>query len=198
MSSIKEKLAAARLPEETVQICLRGDLVAQFEQLERRLAEAQRTPSTSLEGDGSAEIAAAIEALREEMRVHTEDFVLRAMPRPRWRAFLAQYPPRQDADGNPDERDRGAMVNMGAFWHALIRASVVSPELDTEDWRLLLGDDDVERERLEAASEQVEDGRLTDRQFETLTDTAWSLNRRDVDIPFSLAASRMMRTSATE
>lgn len=198
MSSFKDKLAAARLPEETVPICLRGDLTAEFERLERQLAEAQRNPSTSLEGDGSAELAARIQALREEMREHTEDFVLRGMPRRRWRAFLAEYPPRQDAAGQIDERDRGAVVNMGAFFHALIRASVVSPELDDEDWRLLLGDDEDEATRREQAEEPVEDGKLTDRQFEMLSDTAWALNRRDVDVPFSLAASRLTRSSGNE
>lgn len=198
MSNFKEKLRAAKLPERTVPVCLRGDLTAEFEDLERQLAEAQRTPSLSLEGDGSADLAARIEALRAEMREHTEDFVLRAKPRQEWRAFLAAYPPRQDAEGNIDERDRGAIINMGTFWHALIRESVVSPELDDEDWRLLLGDDEEERERREKAGEPVEGGKLTDRQFEQLTDTAWALNRRDVDVPFSLAASRMMRSSSPE
>ena len=198
MSKLKDQIRAARLPEETVPICLRGDLVAEFERLERQLAEALRNPSDSLEGNGSAEIAARIEALRQEMREHTVEFLLRGMPRRRWRAFLAEYPPRQDAEGKIDERDRGAIVNMGAFFHALIRASVVSPELDDEDWRLLLGDDEDEAARREQAGEPVEDGALTDQQFEKLSDTAWALNRRDVDVPFSLAASRLTRSTSAE
>lgn len=180
MPDFKTLLAAARLPEKTVPICLRGDLVAEHEELERQLEEALRVPADSLEGDGSAAIAERIVQLEREMRDHTYQFRLRAMPHPRWREFCGQHPPRQDDEGKVDERDRLLGVNTETFWDALVRQSVVDPQLDDGEWETLL------------------DGALTDRQFSELADAAWALNRRDVDIPFSPAASRMTRSSGTE
>lgn len=181
--SAKELIRAAKLPEKTVPVCLHADLVAEVEQSERELADTQRQPADSLAAGGKARlIAERIESLRQQMLDHTVEFVLRAMPRPRWKAFVAEHPPRKDDKGDVDERDRYVGINADTFYDALVRRSVVSPELDDEDWTLLLGDD----------------GKLTDRQFDTLADAAWALNRRDVDVPFSLAASRILRTSEPE
>lgn len=182
MTEFKALLAAARLPERTVPICLRGDLTAEFEELERQLEDAQRNPHASLEDvAGTAGIAERMEELREDMIAHTYQFRLRAMTRPRWRTFIAEHPPRKDEEsGEVDERDRYVGVNTDTFYPALVRASVVDPQLDDAEWSLLL------------------DQALTDRQFDTLSSAAWGLNRRDVDVPFSLAASRMTRSSGTE
>ncbi|HEY9414675.1 MAG TPA: hypothetical protein VIQ30_07955 [Pseudonocardia sp.] len=179
MTDFKALLAGAKLPEKTVPICLRGDLTAEFENLDQQLEEALRTPATSLEGDGSAAIAEQIEALRAEMQAHTYRFRLRAMPHPRWREFCAEHPPRKDDDEKIDERDRLLGVNTETFWPALVRRSVVDPELSDTEWATL-GE------------------ALTDRQFSDLADAAWALNRRDVDVPFSPAASRMTRGSGSE
>ncbi|WBB73230.1 hypothetical protein O7602_26680 [Micromonospora sp. WMMD1128] len=182
MSSIKDRIKAARLPERTVPICLRGDLNAEFEELERQLEEALRIPATSLEGDGSGAIAERMEELRRQMRDETTTFRVRAMPPPRWRAFCAEHPPRKDDEGNIDARDRLLGVNTETFYEALIRVSVIDPVLDDDDWAALLGDGGV----------------LTDRQFSDLAEAAWSVNRREVDVPFSPAASRMTQGSAPE
>lgn len=172
---IKALIRDARLPEATVAVCLHADLVAEVEAAERELAQEQARPRTSL-GDGgrAREIAERIEALRRQMMEYTVEFRLRAMTRPQWRAFVAEHPPRKADDGSVDERDKYIGVNTDTFFPALIRRSVVSPELDDEDWRLLL------------------DERLTDRQVDQLADAAWRLNRRDVDVPFSPAASRIL------
>ncbi|MFF0823065.1 hypothetical protein ACFYUR_22110 [Micromonospora haikouensis] len=179
MTDFKSLLAAARLPERTVPICLRGDLTAEFEDLERQLDDALRTPATSLKGDGSGAIADRMEALRSEMLAHTYRFRLRAMTRPRWHAFVAEHPPRPDGD-QVDARDRVRGVNVETFFPALVRESVVDPQLDAGEWDRLIGEV------------------LTDRQFDELSTAAWSLNRGEVDIPFSPAASRMTRSSGTE
>ncbi|MEU8371223.1 hypothetical protein [Micromonospora tulbaghiae] len=180
MTDFKTLLAGAKLPERTVPICLRGDLTAEFEELEQQLDDALRVPASSLEGDGSAAIAERIEALRAQMQAHTYRFRLRAMPHPAWRAFCAEHPPREDDEGKVDERDRLIGVNTETFYEALVRRSVVDPQLDDAEWQTLLG------------------GALTDRQFTELAETAWALNRREVDIPFSPAASRMTRGSGSE
>lgn len=179
--TVKELIRAAKLPEKAVPICLHADLVAEVEAAERELADAQRHPADSLAAGGKArQVAERIEALRQQMFDHTVDFRLRALARPAWRALMEGHAPRKDDKGQVDERDKYVGVNVSTFFDALVRASVVEPELDVEDWRLLL------------------DERLTDRQFDQLADAAWSLNRRDVDIPFSLAASRMLQSSGPE
>ncbi|MCX5066901.1 hypothetical protein OOJ91_13700 [Micromonospora lupini] len=182
MTDFKTLLAGARLPEATVPVCLRGDLTAEFEDLERQLDQAQRETTASLEDvTAAAGIAERMEQVRQDMLQHTYQFRLRAMPRPAWRAFIAQHPPRKDDEsGAIVEQDRGVGVNTETFFDELVRRSVVDPELTEDEWKLLL------------------DQALTDRQFDTLANAAWGLNRRDIDVPFSLAASRMTRSSATE
>jgi hypothetical protein len=179
MPDFKTLLAAAKLPERTVDVCLRGDLTAEFEQAERRLEVEERNADVSLDGGGRVgELAERIEALRAQMREHTHTFRLRALPRPQFRALVGEHPPRED-DGEIIAADRILGVNAETFFDALIRACVVDPALDADDWRVLL------------------DEKLTDNQFDALAGAAWGVNRSDVDVPFSRAASRISRGSAT-
>lgn len=176
--TFRDLLAEARLPESTIEICLRGDLVAEHEQAERDLEQAEKATTDSLAGNGTAEIAERIEALEAEMRASVYTFRLRALPKPRWRALCAEHPPRRDEDGSILPEDRPG-VNAETFFDAIIRACLVDPELTDDEWA------------------QLADA-LTDRQFDDLFDAAWGLNRREVDIPFSRAASRMRRASGGE
>lgn len=181
MSNIKAKIKAARLPERVIPVCLDGALIAEIEEADRELVRLREQPAAdSLDGGGDVRRAAEqVEALREQMREASEDFRLRAMPRKSWKAFIRQHQPRKDDDGRVDERDRHIGVNVDTVYPALVRASVVSPVLDDEDWLALLGDVDT-------------DGVLTDRQFDELANAAWLLNRDTVDVPFSLAASQIL------
>jgi hypothetical protein len=178
LRNFKSMLAEAALPETTVQICLRGDLVADHELAERELELAQKQAVDSLAGNGAAAIAERIEGLEAQMREHTYDFRLRALPRPAWRALVAGHEPRRGDDNEIRAEDRMG-VNAETFFPAMIRACLVDPELTDDEWAQL-------------------NEALTDRQFDDLSDAAWGLNRREVDIPFSRAASRMRRTSADE
>jgi hypothetical protein len=182
---VKAMLAAAKLPEKTVPVCLRGDLVAEHEEAERQLAEAEKLADVrdSLDGGGGiGELVEHLEALEAQMREHTLTFRLRAMPKPKFRALVAAHPPRKDDDGEVEEADRYLGVNSQTFFDALIEACVVAPELDADDWFRLIGPDGV----------------LSDHQFDQLSTAAWGVNRHDVDVPFSRAASRLKRTSAPE
>lgn len=182
MTNLKEILAGAHLPERTVPLCLRGDLVAEFEELERKLEDTGRRPADSLAGDGSGDIIDRMEALQDQMRASTVTFRLRALPKPKWRALLAAHPPRRGDDGEPLAEDVTIGVNRETFFDAIIRACLVDPEVDDETWDMMAG----------------ENGRLTDRQLATLTDAAWDVNRGEISIPFSRAASRVKRTTERE
>lgn len=177
INNIKDKLKAAKRPEKPVMICLRGDLQADFELAELELAEAEKQPSDSLAGNGARAIAERIEALRGQMREHTVEFRFRALPRHEWRELVDRHPPRRDEDNAVDERDRFTGVNVDTFFEDCIRTCLVSPVLDGEDWATL-------------------DAALTDRQFDSLSNAAWNLNRGEVGIPFSRAASRILSSDS--
>lgn len=160
-------LAQARMPERTVELCLRGDLQAQFEDLERALAKAQQSPGDKLTDTGPRAIAQQIEDLRAEMSEATLVVTMRAMPRRQWAELVAAHPAPKGSD---------LAFNADSLAPALVRMSIVDPVLSDEQW-----------EQLDAV--------LTDAQFDELALTANALNRRPVDVPFSLAASRTLRNS---
>lgn len=159
-------LAAARLPEKTVPLCLAGHLQARFEELERQLKAAQDSPARKLTDVGPQAIAEQMEALRGEMAESVVVFTLRALPSDEWRVLVAKHP----------SEDPMLKYNADTLGPALVRRSVIDPQVSEEQWARL--------------------GKvLSDGQWEQLTDAAWALNRRAVDVPFSLAASQMLRTS---
>jgi hypothetical protein len=201
LKNFKAMLAEAKLPEKSVPICLRGDLVADHEAAERDLEVAQKKPADSLAGNGVGEIVERIEALEAEMREHTYDFRLRALPKPKFRAIVAAHPPRRDEDGSVVEQDRYIMANYDELLPALVRACTVDPELAPEDWRFLeVGDDEETRARLtaEGREDEIREAALNDRQWGDLYDAAWFVNRGEVDVPFSRAASLVKRNSSGE
>lgn len=171
-------LDKARPAERTIRLCLRGDLVAEWEMLERDLAKAQATQvGDSLAGTGAAPIAVAMQALREQMDDATVTFTVRALPRPKYRAFIAAHPPRQGPDGKPLAADADEGVNTETFGFDLARLCVVEPEMTDEQYAHLV--DDI----------------LSDRQFEQLSIAALAVCRGDVDVPFSAAVSILMSSS---
>lgn len=191
---IKALIRASRRPEATVPICLRGDLVARFEELDTQLAAVAGTVvDKRLNGPAEGRrIAEQMAALQEEMRESTVPFRLRALLPSRWAALAAEHQPRKDADGRMVAED-ALGVNAQTFFAALIRASVVSPDLDDADWEILLGTQDDG-----TAVEEDGGGGLTDGQVDALGGAAWRLNRREVDIPFSRAASAILRSIGAE
>ena len=166
-------LAEARRPERTVELCLRGDLQARLEDLERELGAAHESESGVLaDGAEAYRIAGQIQVLREQMKDSTAVFRLRAMTRKAWAELVAAHPPARD-----DEIEQALGYHPDSFFPALIRASAVDPELTAEQWDRLIDDT------------------LTSRQYDDLIDTTLALNRRPIDVPFSPAASRTLRAS---
>lgn len=180
MKNFKAMLADARLPEREVPVCLRGDLAADHESAEAELQKAQKAGADSLAGSGVGDLADRIEALEAEMAEHTYPFRLRALPKPKFRALVAEHPPRQTEGDEAHEADDRMGFNVETFYPALIRASVIDPELDDAEWAELL------------------DEKLTDSQFSNLGLAALLLNTGEISVPFSLAASRAKRASAAE
>ena len=198
MKNFKTMLGQAKLPERTVDICLRGDLVAAHKAAEQALIEAQRTASNSKEGNGVGVLIAEVERIQEQMKASTFPFLIRALSRPRFRALQKAHPPRRGDDGELDENDAKVGFNRETFFDALLKCTTAEPDMgvDTEAYftSLLAGNHPV-----------LPDGdwpelldKLVDSQYGDLTDAAWFVNRDEVSVPFSLAASLAKQASAGE
>lgn len=167
-------LAAARLPERTVDLCLRGDLQAEWENLQRNLEEAKRVPDMRSLGDPppGAELEDAIHALEVTMAASVLTLTLRALNRKAFQDLALKHPPRPD-----DQRDKMYGLNFESFNADLIRACCVDPELDDDQWAHLI---------------EV----ITPGQYRLLGDTCEVLNHSPVDVPFSSNASPRAPASA--
>lgn len=182
-SSFKTKLAGAKLPERTVEICLRGDLVAEHEEAERQLEQAEKRPADSLAGSGTGELVERIEALEAQMREETETFTLRALPhrrsarddRPTHTELKKAHPPRRE-DGEIIDADEVG-YNVDSFNEALVKLCTVDPVLDADDWAELFAV-------------------ISEGQFAVLAMASIFLNRGDINVPFSHAASKAKRATA--
>lgn len=162
-------LASAKLPEKEVRICLRADLLVEYEAAEAALAEAQKHASDSLgAGEGVEAAAQRVVDLGDEMAAASAVFRLRAVGRRRWTALYAEHPPRPD-----DKRDAMTGFNRDSFFDALVKACIVDPQMSDGQWEQLA-------ELLSAA------------QWDALVEAAWDVNQAGVDVPFSSAASRAL------
>lgn len=180
--SFTDLLKGAKLPEASHPVCLRADLTADFEAAERELEalRKQGRPADSLAGSPTAALVRRIEELQQEMAEATQVFRLRALPKSKWRALVAQYPPRRDEKtGDPVPEDAQIGINREDFLDALVKVSVIDPEISEEQWVTLLDT-------------------LTDRQYSDLCDEAWFLNRGEVSVPFSRAVSLLKRDTDSE
>jgi hypothetical protein len=176
--SAADLIRGGRLRTDTYDVCLDPDLVEQHAGLVAERDAALEAKRDSLAGGATVELDAQIDALLEQMREATLTLTFSALPRPEFRAMSDRHPPRKDAEGNVRREDALLGVDYDAFFDDLIRASLTAPELSPDDLKVLLEE------------------RLTDRQYQDLTDVVWNLNRGKVDLPFSSAASRKTPGSA--
>jgi hypothetical protein len=172
-------LAGAKLPEHVEPTCLRGDLKAEHEQLNAELERLETDAVDSLAGNGGAELAEQIRALEEQMRESTYPIRLRALSGPDYRHFKSGFPPRVDAEGEVDKLDEAYGFNIEDGFKPLVRRSLVDPELTDDEFADLMT-------------------KLTDNQFTALALAAYRLNRGDIDVPFSRAASRLNRLTGDD
>lgn len=168
----RSKLANAKRPERVVRVFLNGDLAAQIDDADADLRRISSESDDRLGGNpAERKLATHIEALRQEMQESEQAFRLRAMSRRRWTEFLTEHPARKD-----DEADANFGLNRATVWDALVRESIIDPELADDDWETLLD-------------------KLNSAQFEKLSDASWALNRGEVDIPFSARAFTTLQRS---
>jgi hypothetical protein len=172
----------ARRARRSMDLCLRGDLVAEYEDLDRQREEAQKIDlgDSLASGGTTADIVTRMDALRAEMKAGSITVVLEALTRRNFLKLCSLHPVRRDEEGKPEPRDIGLGVNVETVWDPLIRACWVSPT--------------ITKARLTRVLDEI----LSDAQYSALAGLAWEVNRADVDIPFSYAASRNRQHSSPE
>lgn len=119
---LPDALKNAGPPTKKVAICLRPDLVEEYEKLER---------SRRRDTLGDKTVARRAE-LEDEIRAATVTFTLKGLPRRRWTQLLAEHPAEK---GNKEQEALG--YNADSFHEALLHESVVDPALDEEAWERL-------------------------------------------------------------
>ena len=180
MTTFADVKKNAKLPEKTVPLCLAGDLQAEFEELERQLQIERTRPdkqgatmASTGRSRAETELAQQIEALRERMQAATTVFRLRALPKKRWSDMIAQHKPR------PEDKEAGLDHNGQTLPVAVVAACCIDPQMSIPE------------------VEELVDEILTQGQWDDLYLTAFMLNRRNVDVPFSASASAILSSTGT-
>lgn len=158
-------LAAATLPQTSVELCLDGALADEVEALEAAIAKARQVAkeANSLSAGGDIQpLQEQLDKLRDRAKDTTVRFVVRAVGRKRMTELLAAHPPRKDK-----AKDTLIGANEDTLSEALIREGLVEPELSGEQLRALV------------------DEHLSEGQYKELANAAYFANRRSVSVPFS-------------
>lgn len=166
--SVKKK---ASRRTDTVRLCLAGELVEEYERLERELANLK--PATSL-GDAPDKqgLIGQLEAIRVDMADATVEFKLRALPPRPWALFYAAAPTRKE--GESDE----AWEPRNFAWQAdMVSRTCYDPVMTVEQVEELV-------ELLPNA-----------RSWLQLTNAAFLLNVGGIDLPNFVAASDLIPPS---
>lgn len=154
-------LDEAALPERVVQVCLRGDLYAEWEQHGRDIEIARAGADPNM---GGAAVVEEIEARRaevaERMKAATLPIRLRAIPKSELDAIVVKYPPRED-----NKRDGIHGYNVDSVDGETVRKCIVDPPMSDERWAKL-------------------SSKLTFAQLRELVAACDAMHYQPVDVPF--------------
>ncbi len=171
-ASLDDIIGAATPAERLVEVCVAGALVAEHQQLERELEQARQADAVTgrLGRSTAKDLAEKIQDVERRMREKTYPFRFRAVSPKVWSDLLAAHP---DPAGKRS-------WNSVTFVPAAIAASCVEPD----------GMSDPEKvgKLLEV---------LSPGQQDELFVAAFEANTQAPTVPFSYAASAVLRSSAT-
>lgn len=162
---IDDVIARAKLPEKTLPLCLRGDLQAEWEDLERQLkTEQDSTDDDSLAGNPKVlELADKMGALGKQMVASEVVFRFRGLDAKKYSDLLLK-------NKAPEGEETPENLNWTTWPTALIAAAAIDPPMTYE--------------KAEELSQKV-----TARQWDDLYTTAQAVNTDKISVPFSYAAS---------
>lgn len=170
---IGEILDRAKLPEKPITLCLDGELVGRFEELEHQLRTASNQALSLGEPSQASRIAREMEELRTQMTAGEVTFRMRALPGAKpWRDLLSAQPEEgttEEKKATFDERYHGWVCH-------LIASSCYEPAMTAEQ------------------ADQLAQ-RLSGGQWKSLLDAAWAVNAERRNVPFSNLASVLTASS---
>lgn len=170
---IEDVLRDAEQPERVVELCLKGKLAAQHEELSRQLTEAQRDDALETrkmaDASRSKEIAAQVRELEEQMKAASVAFRVRGVSYFEREDWLKANPPR---DGEDEKFNPVTAVP------DLIARCLIEPAASAEQVKRLI--------------EKIGTGQ-TDRLFGTCLNATYDGGA----VPFSAAASVSLGGTAT-
>lgn len=171
--SIEQVLAQVRPKTTTVRVCLRGDLLGEHERLERELAEARRLDLTENRHAEAPAVAAKVADVERQIDASQVEFTFTAVGQKAWTDLLVRH--------RPDEEDREQRYefNPRTFPQAAIALSCSSPAMTPEQ------------------AEQLYEA-LNFGQWQKLWAACMAANVEGTDVPFSAAASVILRGSETK
>lgn len=171
--SIDQLLDEAQLPRRAVSVCLRGDLIAEFQRLQDQLDQhnEQKAKDKRLAGSkAGAGIAEKMEKLRDQMRASSIELTVEAFPGTEWRALKGDHP----MPDEPSPHDMVVRANAQTLFNDAVPKAIVEPELTDEQWAKL-------------------DKKMPDGEFQRLVDAVYDLNESAVVVPKSLSAFTTLR-----
>jgi hypothetical protein len=171
-------IRGGKLPEKDFPVCVDPDLVSEHDELVKLRDAAAKAGTTAQAGATTADLDERVAGVLKQMEAATVTLRLRALNRRAWKALKDEHPPRRNTEGTVIPEDLFVNVHRDEFFDALVRKSIVDPELDDETMTVLIED------------------KLTDGQWEDLTTTCWNLNETSISVPFSSAASTNRRTTS--
>ncbi len=169
---IESIIDEAEPAQTTVTICVKGSLKSEYERLEAQLGDMSQAP-VNLAGDRpGADTADRMVELREQMKAYERPFVFRAVtPRRAWRNLQAKRPVKAP------EMDDEAYADLYHPWVcSIVAASALDPAMKPEQVQRLAD-------------------KLSDGDWSKLAQAAWKVNDSSSEIPFSVAASVLSRSS---
>lgn len=179
MADLASLVGSARPPERTVSLCLRGDLVGRAEELDAQIVAMRKRPghAPSLGGDGTEDLVAEHEAVREEMLGATVTLRLRALNARRVKQIVAECPPDPD---DPTARRLGydslrvSCVMARECCYEVTAPDGLSGPMTGDMWDHLIG-----------PMEEPGSGVLSTAQIGALDEALSGLNFGAVSVPFS-------------
>lgn len=179
MTDIDDVLGAYRPQSRSVRVIVDGSVLAELDRLEDELKDAQQVDRRENRPPEAPGIARRIEELRAAAHASAVEFTFQAVGRRQWSDLLAQHPPTPEqlaearaADQSPPE------FNPETFPAAAVAASCTSPEGMTAD-----------------KAQRIFDGWAI-AQTGAIWSACLAANIGSVDIPFTSAASAVLRRSA--
>lgn len=173
MTDIDAWISEIKPAEASVELCLRGDLLSEFDTARRELEEFEDwKPGSLSDADPRTEIRARLAGLREQMRASTKTFVFRAIGDQASSDLLAKHPSPKNEKG-----EELYAFNPQTYPVAMVAACAVQPSISPKQ------------------AEQLFD-KLNLDQRNRLFDGAMRANNREVDIPFYAAGSEPADSTA--